>query len=374
MSLDNAQNLTSTQVWIRGKDYLPWTDSGIHLVYEGWINQETGAVADHFSHKVRQAYAQTGSGSFDIRVGSQIFPWGRADGINPTDNLTPRQYEFLTRDLEDQRFGTPAVNMTWFTGPVSLNLVWLAGFKPSELPWPPTTPPVHDIKPGTPSDQWAVKLDTVRDDYEGSLSYFDGYDVLPSAAFLSASTPTEIFLAHDRIKVLGGDFAAPVGRFVVRGEVAHTDTSAPQSGAVFSLRPQTYAVAGGEHTFNEYLNVNIQYYYRRVDGSAVTGGQSAQAEDIGDVFAITAQEFYRTDHGFTFRISDEWLHETLEASMSGVFSTSREGYIVKPLIKYRVSDELTVSLGADIFGGSDKTLYGFLKGNSTAYLELRWGY
>lgn len=374
LSLDDAEDLTSTQVWLRAKDDLPWTDAGIHLVGEGWINQETGAVEDHLTHKVRQAYAQTDFGPLDVRAGWQIFPWGRADGINPTDNLTPRQLTFLTRDLEDQRFGTPALSMTWFADPVSVNLVWLAGFKPSLLPWPSAAPPVRDIRPGDPADQWAIKFDTVRDDYEGSLSYFDGYDVLPSAAFLSASAPTEIFLTHDRMRVLGGDFAAPVGRFVVRGEIAHTDTTMPEGGAVFSYRPQTYAVAGGEHTFGEYLNVNIQYYYRRVDGSAVPDGQSPQAEAIGEEFAVTAQQSDRTDHGFTFRISDQWLHETLEASVSGVFSTSREGYIVKPLIKYRASDELTVSLGADIFGGSDKTLYGFLKENSTTYLEFRWGY
>ncbi len=190
--------------------------------------------------------------------------------------------------------------MTWFADPVSLNLVWLAGFKPSDLPWPQDAPPVQDIKPSNSAKQWAIKLDTVRDNYEGSLSYFDGYDVLPSAAFISAAAPNEIFLAHDRIKVLGGDFAAPVGRFVMRGEVAHTDTEAPQDGAVFSLRPQTYAVAGGEHTFGEYLNVNVQYYYRRVDGSAVPSGQPAASETIGEQLAVNSQQFDRTDHGFTF--------------------------------------------------------------------------
>jgi len=374
MNLDNAANLTSTQVWIRAKETLPWTEAGIHLVGEAWVNQVTGAVADHLTHKVRQAYAQTDFGSINIRAGWQLFPWGRADGINPTDNLTPRQLTFLTRDLEDQRFGTPALSATWFADPISLNLVWLAGFKPSDLPWPPNAPPVQDIKPTDSAKQWAAKLDTVSDNYEGSLSYFDGYDVLPSAAFISTTAPNEIFLAHDRIKVLGGDFAAPVGRFVVRGEIAHTDTEAPQNGAVFSLRPQTYAVAGGEHTFGEYLNVNVQYYYRRVDGSAVPSGQPAAYEAIGEQFAINSQQFDRTDHGFTFRISNQWLHETLEASVSGVFSTSREGYIVKPSIKYRATDDLTVSLGADIFGGSNKTLYGFLKDNSTTYLEFRWGY
>src|SRR5262245_26987442 len=28
----------------------------------------------------------------DLKIGKQIVAWGRADGINPTDNLTPRDY------------------------------------------------------------------------------------------------------------------------------------------------------------------------------------------------------------------------------------------------------------------------------------------
>ena len=34
---------------------------------------------------------------------------GRADRINPTDNLTPRDFTLLVPDDEDQRFGTAAI-------------------------------------------------------------------------------------------------------------------------------------------------------------------------------------------------------------------------------------------------------------------------
>jgi hypothetical protein len=31
----------------------------------------------------------------ELRLGKQIVAWGRADGINPTDNLTPRDYSVM---------------------------------------------------------------------------------------------------------------------------------------------------------------------------------------------------------------------------------------------------------------------------------------
>jgi len=39
---------------------------------------------------VREAYVNTYAGRFDLRIGQQIVAWGRADGFNPTDVITPK--------------------------------------------------------------------------------------------------------------------------------------------------------------------------------------------------------------------------------------------------------------------------------------------
>ncbi|MBI3605573.1 MAG: hypothetical protein HY202_06050 [Nitrospirae bacterium] len=44
-------------------------------------------------------------------VGKQIVVWGRADGINPTDNLTPHDFTVLLPFEDDQRFGTTALKL-----------------------------------------------------------------------------------------------------------------------------------------------------------------------------------------------------------------------------------------------------------------------
>jgi hypothetical protein len=372
-SLDDEKVLTPLQLWIRSSATFEHADTRFRLYGEGWTEVQPNGTDSHTDWRLREAYVQLSRGAFELRGGWQIFAWGRADGINPTDNLTPRKLTFLTRDTEDQRFGTPALRGTWFSGPISMNLIWLPGFDASELPWPKQAPDRHDVDPSNRTAQWATRLELVRGDFEGSISYFDGYDVLPSQAIMTSSSP-QILVIHDRLKIAGADFAKTFGRVVLRSELAHTETAVAHPGAVFVKQPQWYVVAGGERSFGEYLDINLQYYYRHVDGEATPYGLPAAAQSIARVFAVTAQQYDRIDHGLTLRLADQWLNETLEASVSGVLSLERRAFLLRPVIKYRATDAWTISIGAEVFRGDDRTLYGFLKSNSTSYIELRWGF
>jgi hypothetical protein len=372
-SLDDEKDLTPLQLWIRSSATFEHADTRFRLYGEGWTEVQPNGTDSRTDGRLREAYVQLSRGAFELRGGWQIFAWGRADGINPTDNLTPRKLTFLTRDTEDQRFGTPALRGTWFSGPISMNLIWLPGFDASEMPWPKQAPDRHDVDPSNRTAQWATRLELVRGDFEGSISYFDGYDVLPSQAIMTSSSP-QILVIHDRLKIAGADFAKTFGRVVLRSELAHTETAAAHPGAVFVKQPQWYVVAGGERSFGEYLDINLQYYYRHVDGEATPYGLPAAAQSIARVFAVTAQQYDRIDHGLTLRLADQWLNETLEASVSGVLSLERRAFLLRPVIKYRATDAWTISIGAEVFRGDDRTLYGFLKSNSTSYIELRWGF
>lgn len=377
-NLNDVRNLAPLQAWARLGLSHPLGDAVLGFRGEGWIEYLPRGTAARVDGRDREAYAQLSAGPFEFRAGWQIFPWGRADAINPTDNLSPRQYTLLTRDMDDQRFGIPAVRAIWFGGPLSLNAIWLAGFQPSVLPWPAGAPAIQDLKPRQPTGQAALRMEIVRDTLEGSLSYFDGYDLLPTRAVLasalqSMSSP-RILLFHDRLKILGGDIARPVGRFALRSEIAYLEPAAARGEALFAKRPQLFAVAGGDRTFGEYFNVNLQLYWRHVEGQAMRQGLAGPARDLARLFAVSAQQFDRNDRGVTFRISDQWYNETLAAEVAGLFSVVRSGYVIRPLIKYRVTDEWTVSVGGEILGGDGRSFYGLLRDDTTGYLEVRRGF
>lgn len=60
---------------------------------------------------VLEGYFTAHFGQADLRIGKQIVVWGRADGINPTDNLTPHDFTVLLPFEDDQRFGTTALKL-----------------------------------------------------------------------------------------------------------------------------------------------------------------------------------------------------------------------------------------------------------------------
>lgn len=372
--LDDQTWQTPIQLWLRTTASHTYAGGSIRFHGEAWLEGQPRGDEDRLDGRVREAYVQWSTGPFEFRGGYQIFPWGRADAINPTDNLTPRKLTFLTRDTEDQRFGMPALRTTWFSGPVSMNVIWLTGFEHSDLPWPPSAPRLVHEAPPDKAGQAAARLEVVREEFEGSLSYFDGYDVLPTQALLASAGPPQALVLHQRLRIAGGDIVKTVGRYALRAELADMEPPATQKGAIFAKRPQWYAVAGGDRTFGEYFNVNLQYFYRHVEGVALPPDLSPTEELIGQAFAVTAQQYDRIDRGLTIRISDQWLNETVEASISGLWSLERRGYLVRPLVKYRATDTWTVSLGGDVFGGDDKSIYGFLRHETSYFLELRRGF
>ncbi len=53
--------------------------------------------------KLREAYVNAYIGPLDLRFGKQIIVWGRADGINPTNNLTLQKTRRPLRALQQMR-------------------------------------------------------------------------------------------------------------------------------------------------------------------------------------------------------------------------------------------------------------------------------
>ena len=53
--------------------------------------------------QLKETFAGFQSEKIDLYFGAKIVSWGRMDGFNPTDNITPYDYFFLTPDADDQK-------------------------------------------------------------------------------------------------------------------------------------------------------------------------------------------------------------------------------------------------------------------------------
>jgi hypothetical protein len=54
---------------------------------------------------LREAYVNAYVGPVDLRLGKQIIVWGRADALNPTNNLTPVDFRIRSPLEDDIRLG-----------------------------------------------------------------------------------------------------------------------------------------------------------------------------------------------------------------------------------------------------------------------------
>ena len=90
---------------------------------------------------LREAYINLYLSDFDFRIGKQIIVWGRADGFNPTNNLTPYDYTFFSPEEDDKRLSNFVVSGDYNLYPFELSANWIPVYKSAILPFGKATLP-----------------------------------------------------------------------------------------------------------------------------------------------------------------------------------------------------------------------------------------
>ena len=133
--LDDREHFAVSSLWLK---LAPRLGANASLVVEGWVANEDLFRAEATRGALREAYLDLSRGPLDLRIGKQIIAWGRADRINPTDNLTPRDYTLLFPDDDDQRLGAPAVKATYhLQRGLTVTAIALPVFDPTTIPVAP---------------------------------------------------------------------------------------------------------------------------------------------------------------------------------------------------------------------------------------------
>lgn len=311
----------------------------------------------------------------DIVIGKQIVAWGRADSINPTDNLTPRDYTKLLPFEDDQRFGTAAIRLdTFLSDELTIATFATPLFEPSRIPLPE---PLQDVPEDRPhrslaNSEVGVRLNRTGRDIDWSLSYYHGYSLLPS---LQSDSTTPAVLRYDAIDVIGADIASNLRQFGLRAEAAFVNTNDKDGTAHDIKNPFFFAVAGVDRTFGDNLNVNFQLFGQWIRNfvppEEVT---DARTRINATQNAIMSNQLDRRTYGITSRIANTWWHRTLTTEVLLVFNLTRHDSFVRPLIRYAFSDRIAGAIGADVYRGAPDTFFGALHQNSTVFLELRYNF
>ena len=373
-TLDDRENLTTASLWLKAA---PKLRSNVSLFVEGWIMNQQLFHADETEEQLREAYLDINLGPMDLRIGKQIIVWGRTDRINPTDNLSPRDFTLLVPEDDDQRLGTPAVKATYYFKAISLSAYWLPEFGSDTIPIQKPPPPftITEDVPDTSFGDWAVKVEQTGKAVDWSLSYFNGYDLTPDLGITSPTQLTHLTLKNHRIYVIGADAATTLGRYGLRAETAYTMTQDDRGDDPYIKNPFFYMVMGSDRTFIEYLNVNIQYLIRVIvnyeNPEEIT---NPVLRTVAIEQAAISNQLDQIQNGVTVRINYKWFNETLEGEIATVFLTPHFSYAIRPKVTYAFTDRWKGIVGGDLYEGDQPSFFGYLRHNSTAYAELRWSF
>ncbi len=337
---------------------------------------------------LREAYVDLYTGIFDFRIGEQIIVWGRADGINPTNNITPMNMLVKSSDPDDKRENNFIVKTTVNLNPLRFEALWVPSYRASVLPAELIEMPEYveladegDYPDNTITNSaYALRLNFDFAVLDGSLSYFDGHMVTPGldAALLALipSPEIEVTLKPCRMHVTGIDFSTTLLGLGLRGEAAyrkpyHNDYAEK----MYIPNPDLFYVAGIDRARGDF-SILVQYIGRYVFDFTEPAAPVTPSDQFKYEFEMKNRMFsgqtYKISHGISCLLKQSLLHETLNLELMGIYYFKTEEYRIRPLIRYDVTDALTFSIGGEIFAGPDDTLFGTIeKELSAGFVELK---
>ena len=339
---------------------------------------------------LREAWVSFNAGKFNMSMGQKIIVWGKADGINPTNNITPVNTLLRSPDPDDMRMGNFLMQMDYSFAPaVKLEGIWVPKFKPSLLPWQfVILPPGVNLKEGDYPDaklencSFAGKLYLNFPTIDATFSYYNGYglnpgltlgipDYLPGDTFITQNIMTKAY----RVQTLGLDFSTTIGKFGFRGEAAWQIPEDDYKTEINVPNPDIWYVLGMDRSFGNFQLI-VQYIGRYVIdfdepkppvdemGKLIYG-----IEQGNRMFQMQQNEW---SHSLSVRASQSLFYQTFSLEIFSLMHFTTGEYMMIPKITYSISDGLSIAAGMEWYSGGDNTLYDLIENPfNSVFLQLK---
>jgi len=331
--------------------------------------------ADVFEVNVREAYVNLYAGRFDFRVGHQIVVWGRADGLNPTNNITPQNLLVRSPDEDDRREGNFLIRSYYNVHPVRLEAIWVPYFKSSYIPTTllPLPPGISRVEPDFPdaslkNSAIALRLNLELASIDGSISYFNGHYLIPgiSGNIPETDMPTlalDVYQKSYRSHVLGADFQTTMGNsFGIRGELAYKKSYGDYQTTAHIPNPDLQYIVGIDKEFTGNFSLILQYIGRYVfdfkELNTPADPTQIPAYEIEKINRMISSQLNQISHSFSVRAEQKLLYETMSVEFLGLFYLTTNEFFIKPMLKYEISDAIDLAFGGSFYSGPNDTLFG----------------
>ncbi|OGR06708.1 MAG: hypothetical protein A2520_05930 [Deltaproteobacteria bacterium RIFOXYD12_FULL_53_23] len=341
---------------------------------------KTDLAWDHLDDQekleLREGTLDYAAASWDLKLGRQMLTWGLGDLVFIND-VFPKDYEafFAGRPLEYLKKGVDGVKIGLYPGFASFEVVAIPQFTANHFPearrfWLydplPGVTNRQTVTPDSSLDHTEVAVRAYRDlaGFDLSLYGYRGFYRQPAMQLDNPAAPTQLTLWYPRLAVYGASLQGSALDGVVSLEGGYYDSRDDQGGSN-PLIPNSQArfLLGYQRQFWEDFTVGLQYYGERM-------------LDYGTYTATLPPGLpveKRLHDLVSVRLTQLLRHQTVKLSLFAFRGLSSGDYLVNPEIKYNLSDQVWVALGANIFGGGEPwSQFGQLDRNDSIYLQTRY--
>lgn len=355
--------------------------------------------------ELKEVYGGYTSDKFDILLGNQIVMWGRTDGFNPTNNINPYDYFFLSAEPDDQIMSNFMLRLKYrINTDIDAELIGIPFYVPSNYR--------YDLFEIDDFDDFASFGNTIIPDrnfknsaFAGrlnfeypiagfSISYFDGYS--PFTGFnlqgitWSGFTPA-ISLAGEsfRMRTAGIDFAIPVKSWIIRGEVAYKHTKDYRRN-IHIPNPDISYVLGLDKRFSDlqvifqYIGLNTLNFKIPQNPQPPTSINPADwlgyAEEMAVYeMALFNQKIFRqqekTNHAFMLSLAKPFAYEIINTELTAYYNLTTEEVMLRGKLVWKAADNLSISGGGFYMHGPTNSLFSYSgKVLGGAFIELKAGF
>lgn len=332
----------------------------------------------------RELFAGYISERFDFLAGYQIVNWGRTDGFNPTNNITPNDNFFLSAEPDDQKKSNLLLRLKYrFTPQIELEFIAIPYYAASDyrfdlfgldgnVQFNNTLLPERKLKNGTLAARMNFELPAAG----WSFSFFDGFDPFhgfdvesvdwPNGQPKLNNTPTPY-----RKTTIGADAAIPVGNYIFRGEAAYNNTKnsenkmyIPETDVSYVLGVETQLA--GATLIGQYIGKLIPDFEALVQPEPPTSidplSQMLYALKIiqfenRNMNRLIFQQQTKTNHAVSISLMKSFGYDAFEAELSAYYNFTSSDLMIRPKIVWKIGDAVSAAFGGVYMNGKNKSLF-----------------
>ncbi|WP_440874761.1 hypothetical protein [Thalassotalea sp. PLHSN55] len=309
----------------------------------------------------------------DVKIGRQVLTWGTGDYVFLNDLFAKDWQSFFSgRDDEYLKAPSDSVRLTAYANDITFDFAWTPQFTPDHYLTGERFSfysPFHgeNIAPGedfnvqqTKDDQYSARIATTINNTEIALYGYKGYWTTP----VSVNHQGQAYFSQ--MNSWGASAIIPFAKGLFNAEFAYYDSVEDAQGDQANIaNSQLRFLLGYEQELAKDLTVSTQYYLEKtLDYDNYQLSHPNKDEAVAE---------HR--HVLTTRLRYATHQQNVLYNLFAFYSpTDNDGYI-KPSITYRYSDDISFSVGANLFFGQQvHTFFAQHKDNSNAWLRMRVHY